>query len=117
MIGLTNTSQLIALSWNGSEVKVAGPVAPVNSWTHVAVTYHLDHGLRLYTNGSLYNASDPFSFAASSKPNYLFVGSPLSALSTSWWPYMIGQYGGAVDDLQVYSRELTADEVNVLANL
>ena len=94
-----------------------GPVVPADSWTHVAVTYHLDHGLRLYTNGSLYNASDPISFVASSKPNYLFVGSPLKCGDYLWWSEIKGQYWGAVEELQVYSRELTADEINVLANL
>ena len=117
MIGLRNTSQLFALSWNGSEVEVTGPVVPANSWTHVAVTYHLDRELRLYANESLSNASDPFSFAGSNGSNYLFVGSSLNATDIPSRPYTVGQYWGAVDELRVYSRELTEHEINALANV
>ena len=116
LIRLTNTNQLLALSWNGSKVEVTGPVVPANSWTQVAVTCHLDRGLRLYANGSLYNASDPFSFAASNRSNYLFVGSSLSVTHIPSQPYTVDQHCGAVDDLRVYSRELTGHEMNALAN-
>ena len=76
IIALTGTNQLITTSWVGSVVKVAGPIVPTNSWTHVVVTYKLRNGLRLYVNGSLYNASSPFAYQAGGTPKHLFVGSP-----------------------------------------
>ena len=96
-------------------VLVTGPVIPTNSWTHAAVTYSLAHGLRLYANGSLSNFSSPFSFNASGTPNYLLVGSPRADMYASWSD-INGQYSGAVDELQVYSRELSASEISISAN-
>ena len=116
IIGLTNTSQLTTTSWSGAAVTVVGPVVPANSWTHAAVTYSSANGLRLYANGSLSSVSSPFSFQASGTPNYLFVGSPRSAISFPWWCDSDGQYSGAVDELQVYSRELNAGDILQLAN-
>ena len=57
VIGLTNTSQLVSGLWNGTAVRVTGPVIPTNGWTHAAATYSFASGLRLYTNGSLSNSS------------------------------------------------------------
>ena len=116
IIGLTNTSQLTTTSWSGTPITVMGPAVPANSWTHAAVTYSLANGLRLYANGSLSSVSSPFSFQASGTPNYLFVGSPRSAISFPWWCDSDGQYSGAVDELQVYSRELYAGDILQLAN-
>ena len=114
MIGLTNTSQLTTTSWSGAAVTVFGPLVPANSWTHAAVTYSSANGLRLYANGSLSSVSSPFSFQASGTPNYLFVGSPRSAISFPWWCDSNGQYSGAVDELQVYSRELSSGDITAL---
>ena len=116
MLGLSNTSQLIAVSWDGGGHRIFGPTIPTNSWTHAAITYSSNIGLRLYINGSLYNTSSPFEFHGSITPTYLFVGSSRATAISSWWPDVVGQYWGAVDELQVYSCELTAGEVNAFAN-
>ena len=117
MIGMNNAGQLTALSWNGSYFfPAAGPVVPANSWTHVVSTYSLTYGLRIYVNGSFWNASVPFSYKGSWEPNYLIVGTSRAFVYSAWWPAMFGQYSGAFDELQVYARELTAGEINGLAN-
>ena len=116
MLGMTNTSRLITTSWDGGVMKVTGPVVPVNSWTHAVVTYSPTSGLRLYVNGTLSNSSMPFSFQASGTPNYLFVGSPRAGIGCRSLFDINGQYSGAVDELQVYSRELTADDIHTLVN-
>ena len=116
MIGLNSAGQLAIYSWSGAVVEVMGPVVPANSWTHVVSTYSPTHGLRLYVNGSLYNSSPPFAFVASGVSNYLLVGSPHMGISCAVCGYFDGQYSGAVDELRVYSRELGADEINILAN-
>ena len=117
MIGVSNTDQLAIASWGGVGIQVFGPVVSMSSWTHVASTYDLTSGLRLYVNGSLYNSSSPFSFKGSAKPNYLLVGSPRRAIATSSWQDVIGQYSGVVDELRVYSRELSPSEISILADL
>ena len=116
MIALNSTGQIIIVSWSGGSVNLVGPTVLTDSWTHVVSTYGLGHGLSLYVNGSLSTASAPFSFSASGTPNYLFIGSPRMGSSCGSNGNIDGQYAGVVDELQVYSRELTADEVNVLAN-
>ena len=116
ILGLTSGNQLIAASWNGGVVEVMGPVVPANSWTHVAVTYRVSSGLRVYSNGSLSNTSALFSITGSGTPNYLFVGSSRAAANSTSWTNITGQYSGIVDEFRVYSRELTAGEINALAN-
>ena len=116
IVGLSNTSQLVTVSSNGTTVKVMGPVVLANSWTHIATTYSLTHGLRLYINGSLYNASSPFSFAAAGSPTHLIVGSPRNGTNCGGSAGTNGQYVGAVDELRVYSRELNSTDVLSLAN-
>ena len=93
-----------------------GPVLPINSWTHAVTTYSLTHGLRLYINGSLYNASSLFSFGAAGAPTYLLIGNHRSGHSCGGAMATRGQYSGIVDELQVYSRELNADDIYRLAN-
>ena len=93
-----------------------GPLVPLRSWTHVVLSYSFASSLRLCVNGSLCNSSSSFAFVGSGGPNYIFVGSARAATNSSPWPEIAGQYSGAVDELQVYSRELTANEVNELAN-
>ena len=117
MIGLSNTSRLIATSWNGAVVRVEGPIVIASTWTLAVATYSPSSGLRLYVNGSLFNNSSPFSFQASGSPNYLFIGSPRSGTGCRPLVDINGQYSGVVDELQVYSRELTAPEINALATL
>ena len=116
VIGLNSAGQLVTTSWNGSGVTIHCSVVPTDRWTHVVSTYSLTYGLRLYVNGSVCNVSSPFPFQGSGTPNYLFVGSPRASIISPWWSDIVGQYSGAVDELQVYSRELTADEINVLAS-
>ena len=116
IIGLSITNQLVTTSWDGFGVEVRGPVIVANSWTHVVSTYSLTNGLRLYANGSLCNSSSPFSFHGNEVPNYVSVGSSRAAGVAAWGLDVTGQYSGVVDELRVYSRELTGCEINVLAN-
>jgi hypothetical protein len=76
-----------------------GPL-PVNSWTHLAVTYD-GAGLKLYVNGTL----------ASSKPllgNILTSTGPLRFGGNSIWSEW---FKGSLDEIRIYNRALTATEV------
>jgi hypothetical protein len=79
--------------------------------------------LSLYINGELY-AQDPTitTYAASNVPNYLTLAStleaipyPLNGCSTTGVLGGLGYYNGVLDELRVYSRELSALEVCALA--
>ena len=113
---ITASYQLRSYSSNGTGIWVMGPVVPSNSWTHAAVTYSPSYGLRLYVNGTLSNASAPFSYSPSGVPLYLFVGSALSSPGWGTASNSSDQYYGAVDELRVYSRELTVVEIAGLAS-
>ena len=116
ILSLTIAGQLITTSWDGIVHRVLGPAVPANTWTHAAATYSRTNGLRLYVNGTLASTSSPFSFVGSTTPDYLFVGSPLAAINFPWWSDINGQYSGVVDELRVYSRELSIDDIVSLAN-
>ena len=115
LLGVTSAGELVSTSWDGDVVSVVGPVAPANSWTHVAVTYSHTNGLHLYVNGTFSNASMPFSFRSSSEPLYLFLGSPDLGSGCNQTYKGCGFYAGAVDEFRLYSRELSAGDVDVLA--
>ena len=117
MLTLTSSGYLRTMSWSGVAVTIDGPPTSVNQWTHAAITYSINNGLRLYVNGTLRNSSLPFFYAASGSANYLFLGSSLAGTSycTAIASYD-GQYAGLVDELRVYSRELGSVEVLYLAS-
>ena len=118
MLTLTSSGQLRAMSWSGGNPRaISGPIVSVNQWSHAVVTYSLSNGLLLYVNGSLYNSSTSFSYSASDSVNYLFLGSSLAGSPTCGLaPIFNGQYTGLVDELRLYSREITSSEVFDLAN-
>ena len=117
MLTLTSSGHLRAMSWSGVAVTIMGPPVALNHWTHAAVTYSSNNGLRLYANGTLRNSSLPFSFVASGTANYLFLGSSLTGTSACGGsPSYSGQYAGLVDEFRVYSRELSSTDVFALAN-
>ena len=103
-------------------VTVSGPIMPVNSWTHIVLTYSNDNGMALYTNGTLQGVTDGFS-SFSPTPNdydnlrpYFTVGNmrksggPPACLSGS--PAIAtATYKGLIDELRIYSRELTQTEI------
>ena len=116
MVSLTDAGELATVAWGENGAVVMGPPIPVNMWTHVAVTYSVTNGLRLYINGTLFNSSLPYSFGGSGQPNYLFVGSSRLSVTSGGWSDITGQFSGAVDELQVYSREITTSDIIALAN-
>ena len=116
VVGLNATGQLTAYSNGPLAVGIAGPVIPVNSWTHVAVTYSVGIGMILYVNGTRNNSLAPFFFVSGEQPMHLFMGSPSTGIGCVSSYNSSGPYFGAVDELRVYSRELSDGDVAFLAN-
>jgi hypothetical protein len=123
-IGFASTTQLAIQVWGGSTANyVLGPIPPINSWTHVVQTWSSASGLTLYIDGELYaQNSTVTAYAASGVPDYLTLASTLEAIpypasgcSTTGVLGGLGYYNGSVDELRVYSRELSALEVCALA--
>jgi RHS repeat-associated protein len=83
-----------------------GSVAPLNQWTHVAVTY--DNGVvKTYLNGTLantYNGAGSIGDANASQNDFRIGGRQ-----------NISEYfQGRIDEVRVYNRALTATEVSTL---
>ena len=116
--GFTSSGQIAAQIWTGSYSQYClTRVPPLNTWTHIVMTYSLTVGIKLYMNGSLYatNALNPLVYSA-----------PVSSTATLTLGYtnqvneagqvIIGQFVGAIDELKIYSRSLSDSEVASLAN-
>jgi len=119
-IGLTLGGQIAIQSWstvtNSNLVSLTGPVLSINVWTHVVQTYSPNNGMCLYVNGTLFNQSNTFTYAASGSADYIYLGMfPLQACVT-FNVIAIGQYYGLLDEFRLFSREITASEVYALAN-
>ena len=115
MLGLTSalgvTAQVLIQGW--AWPVVYGPVVPLNTWTHITLTYSFTTGLTLYTNGTLIGNTGSFTFGASGVISYVQLGyftSCSSGVITN------AAYQGIVDEMYIYSRELTQSEAVALAN-
>jgi hypothetical protein len=90
---------------NGSHTMLAGTSSlPLSAWTHVAGVWD-GTTLRLYVNGTQVR-STPLSGTASQADQPLYVGG--NAVWGEW-------FQGLIDDVRVYSRALSAAEVQARA--
>jgi hypothetical protein len=95
------------------EVRLA-PAGPVkiaaDRWTHVAVVYDrfLIDRMRLYVNGKLVARALPFGAA----PGF----ADIRALRLGTWYERNGAFRGMVDELKVYARTLTDEEIVAAAS-
>ena len=118
LLGFSNSSNLIAQSWNGSSIVLIGPVVIINVWTHIAITYLNSNGLRLWINGNQYGSNSvPFNYVTPNFPVVVTIGSSLDGQnSCSSGGIEMGQYFGEIDEFRLYSRELSSSDINTLAN-
>ena len=118
MLGFASTGRIIAHGWNGNSVAITGPLITANVWTHLVVTYESSNGIKLWVNGTQYGAaSGAYNYLAASIPVTATLGSSLNGTNTcASGGITMGQYLGYMDEFQLYSRELSAADVTVLAN-
>lgn len=77
------------------------------------MTYSMANGFRLYTNGVYFGSTGAYSYGNSGNITWLQLGYMSSCSSAV---SMNAGYQGAIDEVYMHSRELTASEVSVLAN-
>jgi hypothetical protein len=97
ILGFNSNSQLVVHSSNGSIQEIIGPKLLSSTWTHGALTYQSNATLTLYINGSNCTTTDPFIYVVSGEPVTLTIECP-------------------TDEFRVYSRQLTFDDIQKLAN-
>ena len=95
----------------GDDPRVFAPgVIPLDIWNHLLVSYDVtEHLTRIYVNGSLAAVS---SYMPSPNPNTEFdlcIGSDSQGLGYHWH--------GKIDDVRIYNRQLSLDEIQELAGI
>lgn len=117
MLGLTSSNEIIGQTWNFTMVAVQGPVLQLGVWTHIVTSYSITNGVRLWVNGAFIGSSIPFTYAASNVPDWITVGITFpTAMICASGNVLTGQFYGMIDELRVYSRELTSTDIFALAN-
>lgn len=108
--------------WPGNAIRVDSLAKlPVGQWTHVAVTYDGSSrasGLKIYLNGSLAETQivrDQLTRDITYRGEWGDSGGVELALGARFRD--VGFAGGAIDELLVFDRELTALEVMPLAGM
>ncbi|CAF4251341.1 unnamed protein product [Adineta steineri] len=97
------------------DTQVTGPVLSVNTWTHIATTYSQTHGLTLYVDGASVGNTGAQPNNAPGVAVTLTLGSSLFSGHCNSQSTAQGTFYGYLDEFRVYSRELSATEVSVLA--
>ena len=120
ILGFTKSGQLIAQNIQaGRIINVTGPTLPVAVWTHIVYVYSTVRRLLLYVNGTYISTTEVFSYNTPNSPVNLYIGNcPLSnQCHCSLGSIDPKQYHGAIDEFQVYSRELSVNDIQNLSNL
>jgi len=98
----------------GTTSQIVGPPTKINQWTPLGYTYSQTNGLIMYIIGVQYGTTGVSSYTARNSIGWLNVGWCGSGLGMI--PIIRNHFLGAVDELDVYRRELTTNEIASLAN-
>jgi hypothetical protein len=119
-IGFNTNGVLVAQIKSDQSVIITtlGPTLQTNTWTHIATTYSLFNGQRIYINGLMYSSSAMnISYNANGQSNYITIGTPSAFhLLCNQGQIRSEQFHGSIDELRIYSRELTALDIRLLSN-
>jgi len=119
-IGFATNGSIVAQILNSNGViSVLGSFTPVSTstWSHIVQTWSSTNGLRLYINNILVASSVSLAttYTASTVSNYLTLGNSLNGGTCGQGQIgTLTPYQGAMDDVRVYSREFSADDVCTL---
>ena len=99
----------LLLKWKVSRDYIESPTSiPTNEWVHIVTTYDSD-SIKMYINNKLINKV-PFT------SNYFDNNVPFRIGSQSLMQVLDTGFHGAIDDLRLYNRVLTKDEIEELFN-
>jgi len=101
-------------------VTLTSGILPLNVWTYVGMTYSLTFGIRLFVNGVLINNNNTFyDYTASGNMSTITVGTCLQPDTCAFNQTKIvsSQFRGKIDELKIFSRELSTNEVYQLAQV
>jgi hypothetical protein len=119
MIGFDNTGYLTIQTWTNNGLYTITSTAmmlSLNVWSHVSMTYSLTDGIRLFINGLLVSNNNNHTFndyAASGEMVTITIGTCLQANTCIFdqTKIVLSQFRGKIDELKVFSRELSRSEI------
>jgi hypothetical protein len=124
MIGFDDNNHLMIQTWSGEyfyNVALESFILPLNIWTHVVATFSTANGLRLFVNETLVNMTSPsYNHASSSWWSTMTVGAcipPSEYCNNTETAIVPIQYRGKIDEMKIYSRELTIADIHALVNV
>ena len=95
---------------------IVGPAIQLNTWTHIVQTYSPTNGQCLYVNGILYSSMPSATvYSASGAQNFFTLGNLLSGTACYNPGILTNPFQGMIDELRIYSRELSSIDVCLLA--
>ncbi|MDX6262851.1 MAG: hypothetical protein QOH84_4539 [Kribbellaceae bacterium] len=97
-------------SWNCTETRATGPAPQLGAWTHLAGVYDASAGMiSIYVNGVLTGTQ-------AYKHTWDYAAGPVQIGRATWGNGdKVDFFPGAIDDVNVYSRVLFADEIRAMA--
>jgi hypothetical protein len=120
MIGFNKLGYLTIQSWGSHGIYVTSSTSEMlslNEWSYVTMTYSTQNGIRLFVNGSLINTYNTFSdYSASGEMCTITVGTCLypTTCAVRMTTIVSSQFRGKIDELKIFSRELSTNEVEQL---
>jgi hypothetical protein len=122
MIGF-NTVQRLTIQTLGSNgiyaTSSVNGILPMSTWTHISMTYSTMNGIQLFVNGSLVNSNKASTdYLGSSEFCTIIVGtgSQPNICVVNQTQIVSSQFRGEIDELKIFSRELSASEIYQLAS-
>ena len=104
-----NNSPYIIVSLNNINLSSTASSVPYNTWTHLCVTIDNSGVAIIYING-IQNASKTIGLPSSINNVYPFtIGNRANATDRT--------FDGKIDDIRIYNRVLSAEEIKILYNL
>ena len=106
-----NSDLLFCVSNGTSQLNVGyvgGP--PLNTWTHIVGVYNGTDTVNIYANGAFVNSEYSANFGALNSNKY-------DSFSVGYGPNPGNYFTGKIDEVRVYDRALSADEIGDLYRL
>lgn len=119
-LGITANGSLAAQMYVAGAVTVWGPSLPMSPvWSHIAQTWSLANGLRLYIDGVLVaSLASTGAYTASGVSNYVTLANSRNGVGFcaggAFGFYAPQPLACDIDDFRVYGRELSAIEISTI---
>jgi hypothetical protein len=117
MIGFNSKGYLTIQTIGQSGVYTSSWISQIllsNQWIHVSMTYSIINGIQLFVNGSLVNSNNNFNdYLASGQMNSIILGSSsqTNACTINQTNIVSSQFRGKIDELKIFSRELSNEDI------